>query len=58
MHLEINPITFRDTQSSNTPGAHQEPDTTQILRQNCVSVSPEEVRVSSGLLWGQGLWVQ
>ena len=58
LRLETNPITFRDTQSSNTPGARQDPDTTQRLRQNCVSVSPEEVWVSSGLLWGQGLWVQ
>ena len=30
----------------------------QRLRQNCVWVSPEEVEVSTGLLWGQGLWVQ
>ena len=28
------------------------------MRQNCVWVSPEEGRVSSGLLQGQGLWVQ
>ena len=30
----------------------------QRLRQNCVSVSPVEVQVSSGLPQGQGLWVQ
>ena len=29
-----------------------------VLRENCVWVSPVEVRVSSGLLQGQGLWVQ
>ena len=38
--------------------AHQDPETPQRLRQNCVWVSPEEVQVSSGLLRGQGLWVQ
>ena len=37
-----------------TPG----PRAPQRLRQNCVWMSPEEVRVSSGLLQGQGLWVQ
>ena len=31
---------------------------TQRLSQNCVWVSPEEVRVNSGLPQGQGLWVQ
>ena len=45
-------------EGSNMPSAHQDPDTSQRLRQNCVWVSPEEVWVSSGLLQGQGLWVQ
>ena len=31
---------------------------TQRLRQNCVRASPVEVRVSSGLPQGRGLWVQ
>ena len=38
--------------------AHQDPETPQRLRQNCVWVSPVEVWVSSGLLQGQGVWVQ
>ena len=37
---------------------HQDPETPQRLRQNCVWVSPVEVWVSSGLLQGQGVWVQ
>ena len=37
---------------------HQDPETPQRLRQNCVWVSPEEVQASSGLPQGQGLWVQ
>ena len=41
----------------NKPCAYQDPETPQRLRQNYVWVSLEEVGVSSGLLWGQGLWV-
>ena len=55
--LESNPIPSRDSGSSNKPCAHQDPETPQRLRQNCVFwVSPAVGRVSSGLL--QGLWVQ
>ena len=39
----------RCSEGSNTPCAHQDPETPQRLRQNCVGVSPEEVRVSRGL---------
>ena len=46
----------RCSEDSNTPCVHQDPETPQRLRQDCVWVSPEEVWVSSGLL--QGLWVQ
>ena len=49
--LESNPIPTRDTQRVQTNLVHTR---TQRLRQNCVWVSPEEVWVSSGLLWGQG----
>ena len=48
----------RCSEGSNIPCAQQDPETPQRLRQNCVWVSPEEVQVSSGLLRGQGLWVQ
>ena len=48
----------RRSEGSNKPCTNQDPETPQRLRQNCVWVSPGEVRVSSGLLWGQGLWVQ
>ena len=41
----------RHSEGSNIPCVHQDPETPQRLRQNCVWVS-------SGLLWGQGLWVQ
>ena len=52
----------RHSEGSNTPCAQQDPETPQRLRRNCVGVSPEEVRVSSGLLqewglWGQQTWV-
>ena len=55
--FRIKPRT-RQTEGSSIPCVHQDPDTPQRLRQNCIWVSPEEVRVSSGLLQGQGLWVQ
>ena len=45
-------------EGSNIPCAHQDLETPQRRRENCVSVCPEEVWVSSGLLQGQGLWVQ
>ena len=48
----------RCLEGSNKPCVHQDPETPQRLRQNCVWVSPVEVRVSSGLPQGQGLWVQ
>ena len=48
----------RCSEGSNIPCAYQDTRTLQRLRQNCVWVSPEEVQVSSGLLQGQGLWVQ
>ena len=47
----------RRSEGSNIPCVHQDPETPQKLRQNCVWVSPEDVLVSSGLLQGQGLWV-
>ena len=57
--FRIKPHTLqRHTEGSNKPCVHQDPETPQRLSQNCVWVSPEEVRVSSGLLQGQGLWVQ
>ena len=48
----------RYSEGSNKPCAHQDPETPQRLRQNCVWVSPVEVQVSSGPPAGQGLWVQ
>ena len=57
--LESNPLTLqRFSEGSNIPCVHQNPENPQRLSQNCVRVSPEEVRVSSGLLHGRGLWVQ
>ena len=44
----------RSSEGSNKPCAHQDPETPQRLRQNCVWVSPVEIQVSSGLLWGRG----
>ena len=48
----------RHLEGSNKPCVHQGPETPQRLNQNCVWVFPVEVRVSSGLSQGQGLWVQ
>ena len=48
----------RHSEGSNKLCVHQDPETPQRLRQNCVSVSPAEIRVSSGLPQGQGLWMQ
>ena len=55
--FRLKPHTYqRYSEVSNKPCEHQE--TPQRLSQNCVSVSPVEVRVSSGLPQGQGLSVQ
>ena len=48
----------RHSECSNKPCAHQDLETPQRLSQNSVWLSPAEVWVSSGLLQGQGLWVQ
>ena len=48
----------RCSEGSNKLCVHQDPRTSQRLRQDCVRVSPVEVQVSSGLPQGQGLWVQ
>ena len=57
--FRIKPHTHqRCSEGSNKPCAHQDPETPQRLSQNCVWVSPLEVWVSSGLLQGQGPWVQ
>ena len=48
----------RCSEGSNIPCVHQDPETQQRLRQSYIWVSPEEVRVSNGLLQGQGLCVQ
>ena len=48
----------RLSEGSNRPCAHQDPETPQGLSQSCVWVCPVEVRVSRGLLRGQGLGVQ
>ena len=56
--FRIKPHTHqRHSEESNKPGVHQDPETTQILSQNCVWASPVEVQVSSGLPQGLGLWV-
>ena len=58
-HLESNPIPDRDAQRAQTkPCMHQDPETPQRLSQTCFLVSPEEAWGSSGLLQGQGLWLQ
>ena len=48
----------RLSEGSNRPCAHQDPETPQGLSQSCVWVCPVDVRVSRGLLRGQGLGVQ
>ena len=48
----------RCSEGSNISCVHQDAETPQRLRQNCVWVSHEEIWVSSGLLQGKGLWVQ
>ena len=55
----IKPHTYqRRSEGTNIPCVHQDPETPQRLKQNCVWVSPAEERVSSGLLHEQGPWVQ
>ena len=48
----------RCSEGSNKPCVHQDTGIPQSLRQNCLSVSPVEVEVTSGLPQGQGFWVQ
>ena len=48
----------RHLEVSNKPCAHQDPKIPKRRSKNCVWVSPVDVQVSSGLLQGQGLWVQ
>ena len=51
--LESSPILIRNVQQAQTKSCvHQE--TPQKLSQTCLSVSPVEVRVSSGLTYGRG----
>ena len=56
-HLESNPIPAADAQGAQTKQNKTKQNKT-VLRQNCVWVSPEEIRISNGLLQGQGLWVR
>ena len=57
--FRIKHLTYqRQSEGSNKPCVHQDPETPQKLGQNCVWVSPAKVRVSSGLPQGQRLWVQ
>ena len=61
--LESNPIPARDAQRAQKKFcAHQNPETPQRLTEPDlplrVLVSPAEARISSGLLQGQGLWLQ
>ena len=51
-------ICQRCSEGSNKPCVNQDQETPQRLSQNCIWVSPAKVQVSSGLLQGQGLWVQ
>ena len=58
LHLESNAIPTRDTWRAQTkPCAYQDSETPQRLTKT-VFESPVEAQVSSGLLQGQGLWVQ
>jgi len=51
--FRIKPLTHqRHSEGSNKPCAHQDPETPQSLSQNCVSLSPRKVQVSSGLPQG------
>ena len=59
--FRIKPHTHqRCSEGSNKPVCTrtQRPPPPQRLSQNCVWVSPEKVQVRSGLMQGQGLWVQ
>ena len=53
-HLESNPLPARDAQRVQTNLVHTRTQGPKRLSQNCVWVSPEEVRVTSGLLQGRG----
>ena len=59
LHLKTNPTSTRDTWRAEnnlcSPGDLTE---TVLDLPLSVSVSPAEAEVSSGLLWGQGLWLQ
>ena len=57
-HLESNPFPTRDSQMAKQTLCTLGPRDPTEMSQNCVWVSPVEVPVSSGLLQGQGLWVQ
>ena len=48
----------RCLEDSHIPCMHQDPETPQKLKQNCVWVSSAKVWVISRLLQGQGLWVK
>ena len=48
----------RYLEGSNKSCVHQDPETPQRLRQNCIWVSPVEVQFSSGQRRREGLWVQ
>ena len=57
--FRIKPHTHqRQSEGSNKPCVHQDPEIPQRLSHNCIWVSPMTVWVGSGLLQGQGLWVQ
>ena len=58
LHLESNPTAAIVAQRAQTNLVHQDPETPQRLRQNCVCVSPVDIQVNSGLPEGRGLWVQ
>ena len=49
LHLESNPTAAIVAQRAQTNLVHQDPETPQRLRQNCVCVSPVDIQVSSGL---------
>ena len=57
LHLESNPMPARDAQRAQTSLVCTRTQRPR-LRQTCVWASLVEVRVSSGLPQGQGLWMQ
>ena len=61
LRLESNPIPARDSQMAQAIHCvHQDPETPQRLSDMLLNVwvSLAEARVSSGLPWGEGLWLQ